>query len=579
MTDKPSLNDIGLANGTDKSTRYHGYLPVYAQALEHLRDEEFTLIEVGVFQGSSARMWADYFTRAAIVGVDLNPECRQYETERISIRIGDQGNRAFLGSLVADVDPLVVIDDGSHQWLHQIVTFQELFPAVAPGGVYICEDIPSRIGRYAQTYRRGHAQSGYDYLLNLALPIVAGVMADPPADAFEQYCRDTIESVVLLKHAVIIRKKPDAGRTWRRTALTDQAGSWVVGESETYDRVEGEVIGGSQYVGKALAALVSEGRVSVAAPASARLAGATVLPGGVCLTTAGEIIEESLNGVRNLTGVDGLQRLGGGERWYAVKGFQPLSVPAEPGVEYVLLKSAWDTNYGHWLVDVAPKLRLLQHLPLRGTPRFVVARQQPAMAQVVRDTLALAGFPNADLYELDAVPRRFDRLVVLGMVSHHPVSKSPSAIRFLEELGRDLTADTHRRIYLSRNRGTRRLITNEDELLPLLTERGYTVVAPETLALREQIALFKGASIVAGNLGAGFSNLVFSPPGVSVLALTTPAMAHDLFYDIVCHKGGRYRALQGSSPDPQADIGADFVIDPAVVAAGLAWVESGHGGD
>ena len=73
--------------------------------------------------------------------------------------------------------------------------------------------------------------------------------------------------------------------------------------------------------------------------------------------------------------------------------------------------------------------------------------------------------------------------------------------------------------------------------------------------------------------------LVFSPAGVTVLALTTPRMAHDYFYDIVCHKGGHYRGLQGISTDPQPDIGSDFSVDPAMVTAGLDWAELACGDD
>jgi hypothetical protein len=35
----------------------------------------------------------------------------------------------------------VIIDDGGHTTEQQIVTFEELFPILNPGGVYLCEDI------------------------------------------------------------------------------------------------------------------------------------------------------------------------------------------------------------------------------------------------------------------------------------------------------------------------------------------------------------------------------------------------------------------------------------------------------
>jgi hypothetical protein len=35
----------------------------------------------------------------------------------------------------------VLIDDGGHTMTQQITTFEELFPRVAPDGVYLCEDL------------------------------------------------------------------------------------------------------------------------------------------------------------------------------------------------------------------------------------------------------------------------------------------------------------------------------------------------------------------------------------------------------------------------------------------------------
>jgi len=76
--------------------------------------------------------------------------------------------------------------------------------------------------------------------------------------------------------------------------------------------------------------------------------------------------------------------------------------------------------------------------------------------------------------------------------------------------------------------------------------------------------------MVIGNMGASFSNLVFSPRGVKVLVLATPTMQHDYFYDIVCHRGGEYWAMQGVAADEDPTMYSDFTIDTTAFAAALA---------
>lgn len=46
------------------------YLPVYEHWLKPLRRQPITLLEIGVFQGGSLRMWHKYMPKATIIGLD-----------------------------------------------------------------------------------------------------------------------------------------------------------------------------------------------------------------------------------------------------------------------------------------------------------------------------------------------------------------------------------------------------------------------------------------------------------------------------------------------------------------------------
>ena len=68
-------------------------------------------MEIGVY---SLDMWHDYFgPKATIYGVDIAPECRVYERDRVKIFIGDQADRSFWQETRKNAPAFdSVIDDG-----------------------------------------------------------------------------------------------------------------------------------------------------------------------------------------------------------------------------------------------------------------------------------------------------------------------------------------------------------------------------------------------------------------------------------------------------------------------------------
>ena len=119
------------------------YFDLYARHLAEFVGREVVVVEVGVYSGGSLGMWASYFgEKATVHGVDIQEACRIYEADRVHIHVGDQADRAFWKRFKDEVPFIdVLIDDGGHHPNEMRVTFEELFPILRPGGVYICEDI------------------------------------------------------------------------------------------------------------------------------------------------------------------------------------------------------------------------------------------------------------------------------------------------------------------------------------------------------------------------------------------------------------------------------------------------------
>jgi len=129
------------SNTGRKITKWKHYFPIYEKHFGSIRNKPIKILEIGILNGGSLEMWRYYFPEATIVGIDINPNCKQHEQEGINVRIGDQTDENFLQSLIDEFGTFdLIIDDGSHHVAHVNKTFQFLFPKLADDGIYFIED-------------------------------------------------------------------------------------------------------------------------------------------------------------------------------------------------------------------------------------------------------------------------------------------------------------------------------------------------------------------------------------------------------------------------------------------------------
>jgi len=98
-------------------------------------------MEIGVLGGSSLKMWTDYYYNSNILGIDINPNSKEYEGKNIDIEIGSQNDINFLNRITNKYGKFdLIIDDGSHNSSDVITSFENLFYSLNSGGVYVVED-------------------------------------------------------------------------------------------------------------------------------------------------------------------------------------------------------------------------------------------------------------------------------------------------------------------------------------------------------------------------------------------------------------------------------------------------------
>jgi len=154
----PILDELIEKYGTDKNLS--NYNLGYAQVFKDIRHKIKSVLEIGIgsmvsnnsnfsgnmnyypfYQpGGSLRVWRDYFPNAIVHGVDIGEDCF-FEEERIKTFIFSSMDLYECKKNLYNFKYDVIIDDGDHSAISQLVTFKNLAPLLNEGGYYFIEDL------------------------------------------------------------------------------------------------------------------------------------------------------------------------------------------------------------------------------------------------------------------------------------------------------------------------------------------------------------------------------------------------------------------------------------------------------
>lgn len=151
-------------NTDHSSDKWEPYFEIYERHLNRFENKDINFVEVGVYTGGSLEMWAQYFGKgSSIIGIDNDPGCAklQYNYDNVKVVLGDQGDPKFWDEFLKNNKIHAFLDDGGHQSFQQITTFEKVFPALEPGGVFICEDTHTS---YFRNYSGGGLESRSSFI-------------------------------------------------------------------------------------------------------------------------------------------------------------------------------------------------------------------------------------------------------------------------------------------------------------------------------------------------------------------------------------------------------------------------------
>lgn len=143
-----SLEQLVDNSKTDKNT-LHSYLGLYQKLLISKKETARNVLEVGIFNGGSIKLWHDFFPNATIYGLDIIPIKNLWSEiknkQRIKLGRYDAYDNDFFKTHFLDKNIKFdfMLDDGPHT-LESMIQFIKLYSQImTDDGILIIEDVQS----------------------------------------------------------------------------------------------------------------------------------------------------------------------------------------------------------------------------------------------------------------------------------------------------------------------------------------------------------------------------------------------------------------------------------------------------
>lgn len=215
-----------------------------------------------------------------------------------------------------------------------------------------------------------------------------------------------------------------------------------------------------------------------------------------------------------------LRKLSVQHSWDYLKG------PFDPASEAIKLKGSWLLLYGnldeyfyHWSSEFLPSLLLAQHIDLDVNYLIPSSKRSP----YARAYLEILGVAPEKILEYEGMDFIVEDLYFLrrrhgtGYAKHWQIVDLVR--KSLLEKVSEIAPHFPERVYMSRGMAASRRVTNEKEVIRLLSDFGFKTYKMETMDLKSQIALASTATAMVFPHGSGLFHTTFMPPGSLIVEM------------------------------------------------------------
>lgn len=205
---------------------------------------------------------------------------------------------------------------------------------------------------------------------------------------------------------------------------------------------------------------------------------------------------------------------------------RPLLNPKKLSGSYTTITARMWTNYYHWIAECLTRLTLVEKMP--RVPIILPRNLQ----RWHRESLAELGVESDRVIELEDGCYEVDHLYFPSFQGRTG-NIADWAYRDLRQSfwgTRGHSPKRGKRIYLGRFNVAHRRIVNEDEVICALEKEGFVPMDGQALSIRDQVSTLMDAEIIVGIHGAGMANILFAPPGATVVEILDPSHLVGCFY-------------------------------------------------
>lgn len=191
--------------------------------------------------------------------------------------------------------------------------------------------------------------------------------------------------------------------------------------------------------------------------------------------------------------------------------------------------------YGHWLVDILPRLWLYQRFVQDSNDKLKIVLPSDVPDFARRILSDYFGIKNCDI-RFFTFPENNVRLrsAVIPSLLHNSHHFHPAINLFAGDMIKmafqvlkkeAVSCPMPSRLYISRTQfrekstSYSRALANDDAIMDLVKRFDFSIVYPESMTWAEQIALFSRARIIVGEAGSGLHNAIFSPQCSTIICL------------------------------------------------------------
>ncbi len=185
--------------------------------------------------------------------------------------------------------------------------------------------------------------------------------------------------------------------------------------------------------------------------------------------------------------------------------------------EHLLIANSDLPNFGHYLLDIAPLIRLGAKMGVPMLTWTLKPWQRALIARLdVRPGLIREIKPRTVFLEHAIVSNRHS-----GVSSQNAHPQHREVFSFILSNVRKHAPSTiyPNRILLCRSIRNSRNIQNRRTVIDALSTLGFAAIQPEKLPFDEQAMMFSKAEFVVSEFGAAMANLVFCRPGTKVVEI------------------------------------------------------------